>query len=416
MFKPIALYIGIRYTRNKRRHRFISLISLMSMLGIALGMTVLITVLSVLNGFDREIKKSVFSIISPITVGSMMGRISHWHELENLVATTAGVTGVAPFVNGQALLQHADATQPVMIMGVLPEQEKNVSGLADKVIQGEFTTLKADSFGMVLGEHLADKLGAVVGDKITLITSKRTGSTATDIAPRFKNFTVMGIYRAGGGGFDTKLAYIHLQDAQKTFEFGSGISALHVNVKNVYAAPHISKQLTDQLPANIQVSNWTVQLGDFFHNISSTKTMMFFIFLLIIIVAAFNLVCTLVMAVKNKTADIAILRTMGATPATIMAIFVVHGAMIGLGGILLGMLCGVTLALHVTDVVNWIQIIFHVQLVSSNIYYVDYLPSELQWSDVWQISWVALVLSLLATLYPAWSAARTQPVEGLRYD
>lgn len=415
MFRPISLFIGLRYTRNKRRHHFISFISLMSMLGLALGMIVLITVLSVLNGFDREIKKSVFTMISPITVSSYSGRIGNWEALEKQIQTTPGITSVAPFTNVQGLLQHDDATLPAMVIGILPAKEQSTSGLGDKVTQGKLSDLAPNHFNIVLGESLAKELKVAIGDKITVITPKYARS-ATDIAPNFNHFTVSGIFRAGGGGFDSKLAYINLYDAQKAFGLGSAIYALHASVNDIYAAPQISQHLSTKLPANTQVANWTVQLGDFFNNISSTKTMMFFIFLLIIIVAVFNLICTLVMSVKNKQADIAILRTMGATPRMIMAVFVIYGATIGLGGILLGILGGVALATHITQIVDGIQHIFHVKLISSNIYFVDYLPSELQWPDVWKISAVAFILSLIATLYPAWNAAKTSPVEGLRYD
>ncbi|MHB1947342.1 MAG: lipoprotein-releasing ABC transporter permease subunit [Gammaproteobacteria bacterium] len=416
MFRPLALFIGLRYTRNKRRHQFISFISLMSMLGIALGMVVLITVLSVLNGFDREIKKSIFSMISPITVTTYSGRVSNWRDLSNKIQNAPGITGIAPFTNIQGLLQHADTTHAAMVLGIDPEKEQSTSGLGDRVIEGNLSDLTPNHFNIILGQSLAKELGVTVGDKVTMVTPKHATSTASDIAPRFSNFTVSGIFRAGGGGFDSKLAYVNLSDAQKAFALGSSVTALHVSVDDIYSAPRISKDLADLLPETAQVMNWTVQLGDFFQNISQTKTMMFFIFLLIIIVAAFNLICTLVMSVKNKQPDIAILRTMGATPRMIMTIFVIHGAAIGFGGILLGVIGGVALAANVTVVVNWIQNLFNVKFLSSNIYYVDFLPSELQWSDVWQISLVAFILSLIATLYPAWSAAKSQPVEGLRYD
>lgn len=416
MFRPLALFIGLRYTRNKRRHQFISFISLMSMLGIALGMVVLITVLSVLNGFDREIKKSIFSIISPITISTYSGRVSNWQALSNQIQNAPGISGVAPFTNIQGLLQQGDRTHAAMVLGIDPAKEQATSGLGDRVIEGKLSDLTPNHFNMILGQGLAKELGVSVGDKVTMVTPKHATQAASDIAPRFSHFTVSGIFRTGGGGFDTKLAYVNLADAQKAFALGSAVTALHVSVDDIYAAPQISKDLAEQLPQTAQVMNWTVQLGDFFQNISQTKTMMFFIFLLIIIVAAFNLICTLVMSVKNKQPDIAILRTMGATPRMIMTIFVIHGAAIGFGGILLGVIGGVALAANVTVVVNWIQNLFNVKFLSSSIYYVDFLPSELQWMDVWQICVVAFFLSLVATLYPAWSAAKSQPVEGLRYD
>lgn len=416
MFRPAALFIGLRYTRAKRRNHFISFISMMSMFGIALGIIVLITVLSVMNGFDREIKKRVFSMVPPITVGSVANSISDWPYVQKQLQGSANVVAVAPFVSGQALVTNTGLVQPVMITGIIPADEKKISELTDKMIQGDLTTLSQESFGIILGEDLANHLEASVGDKVTVVTPQVSLSPA-GVMPRYKRFTVSGIFRAGSGfGFDASMAFIHLNDAQKLFGIGSNITALHVMINDVYLAPKVSLQLAKQLSPTARVTNWTEQFGDFFHAVKLEKTMMFFILLLIIAVAVFNLVCTLVMVVNEKEADIAILRTIGATPRMIMAIFIVQGAIIGVIGTLLGILGGIALALNVTQLVNWIQHVFNVQFLSSSIYFVNYLPSELQWKDVLQISSCALILSLLATLYPAWRASRTEPVEALRYE
>lgn len=416
MFRPVAIYIGLRYTRAKRRNHFISLISLISMLGIALGVIVLITVLSVLNGFDREIKKQIFGMIPPITVSSYEGHVDHWQELEKMIKASPGVTAVAPFATGQALLTNADVTQPVIVTGIIPDEEKGISVLSDKMVQGKLSALKSGSFGIVIGTDLADRLGVKIGDDVTVVTQKGSFSSTSNITPINKQFIVTGTFRAGGGamGFDTKLAFINLNDAQKLFQLGSSVTALHANIDDLYSAPRIAQELEQQFSPSVRVGNWTEQLGDFIENVSLTKTMMFFIFILIIAVAAFNLVCTMVMAVKNKQADIAILRTLGATPAMIMTIFIVHGAIIGIGGTILGVVCGIALSNNVTSIVNWIQQVSHLQLISSNVYFVNYLPSELQWPDVWLVSLIAFILSLIATLYPAWNAAKTEPVEALR--
>jgi lipoprotein-releasing system permease protein len=417
MFRPAALFIGLRYTRAKRRNQFISLISLISMLGIALGVVVLITILSVLNGFDREIKKQVFGMISPIVLGSYNGQISDWQALEKSVAHHPGITGIAPFISGQAMLTNSNVTEPAIVTGINPQQEKNVSALATQMIQGQLTNLKPGQFGIILGENLANHLNVKINDGV-IVAIPKGSFTTTGITPSFKQFTVVGIFRAGGGGFgfDAKFAYIDLSDAQNLFGLGNAVSALHINVKDIYAAPRIARELEPQLSPTLRAGNWTEQLGDFFENIRTTKTMMFFIFILIIAVAVFNLISTMVMAVKNKQADIAILRTFGATPNMILTIFVVQGAAIGIGGTFLGVVFGMLLAWNISAISIWIQHVLHTQLISSSVYFVNYLPSELHMSDVIAISIVTLVLCLLATLYPAWTAAKTEPADALRYD
>ncbi|MDR3492934.1 MAG: lipoprotein-releasing ABC transporter permease subunit [Gammaproteobacteria bacterium] len=416
MFRPVSVFIGLRYTRAKRRNHFISFISLMSMMGIALGVIVLITVLSVMNGFDREIKNRVFSMVPPITVGSVANYILNWQDLEKILRDVPDVTAVAPFVSGQVLLTSSGLVQPAMISGIIPDQEKKISEISDKMVQGKLSDLVSGDFGIVLGEDLANRLDVILGDKVNVITPQFS-LTPAGVNPRAKRFTVTGIFKAGSGfGFDNMLAYINLTDAQKLFAMGESVSAMHVDIKDVYMAPQFTEKLSHQLTSTARVTNWTEQFGAFFHAVKLEKTMMFFILLLIIAVAVFNLVCTLVMVVNEKEADIAILRTIGATPRTIMTIFIVQGAMIGVVGTFLGVVLGIALAWNVTDIVNWIQHVFHVQFLSSSVYFVNYLPSELLASDIIQIGLSALILSLLATIYPAWRASRTEPVEALRYE
>jgi lipoprotein-releasing system permease protein len=420
MFRPASFFIGLRYTRAKRRNHFISFISLMSILGIALGVIVLITVLSVFNGFDREIKKRAFSMVPPITLSSMTNSISNWRSIEEKVAAEKNVTGVAPYVSAQVLLTNAGIVQPATVSGIDPSQEKTVSELAVKMIQGSLDSLSTDDYGIVLGEELAGKLAVKMGDDVNLVTP-RASTSVSGVTASYQRFTVKGIFRAGGGfGFDRMYVFINLANAQQLAGMGDAITGLHINIKNIYAANTVTEQLTNditkELSSPLRIFNWTDQFGAFFHMISMQKTMMFFILLLIIAVAIFNLVSTLMMVVNEKEPDIAILRTIGATPRNIMAIFIVQGAMIGVVGTILGVVGGIALALNVTDLVNWIQDLFHVKFLSESVYFVDYLPSEIQSSDVWQIGLSALCLSLLATIYPAWRASRTEPVEALRYE
>jgi lipoprotein-releasing system permease protein len=385
------------------------------MLGIALGILVLITVLSVMNGFDSEIKKRVFSMVPPVRVESLMNALADWREVEAVLNKMPGVTGTAPYINGQVMMTNAGLVSPVVLTGISTADEKKVSKLSEKVIEG-LPDLVDGSFNIILGEELASRLNTLIGDKVTVMVPQATLSLA-GVIPRFKRFTVSGIFRAGGGfGFDVSFAFISLADAQKLFELGSAVSGIYVNIDDVYAAPTMTKEISALFGPSARVINWTQQFGEYFHAISLEKTMMFFILLLIIAVAVFNLICSLVMVVNEKAADIAILRTFGATPGMVMSIFIIQGAIIGVIGTLLGVLGGVLLAKNVTTVVNAIEHIFHVQFLSASVYFVNYLPSEIEWNDVLRISLSALGLSLLATLYPAWRASRTVPVEALRYE
>lgn len=416
MFKPAPVFIGLRYTRAKRRNHFISFITLTSMLGIALGVMALITVLSVMNGFDREIKKRVFSMVAPVTVSSVTGYLTEWRNLQKTLSGIPGVVNTAPFVNGEALLTFGSQVAPALVNGILPEQEMHITALAEKVVEGKLSALKSGTFSIILGEELAKRLNVSVGDLVTAVTPQMS-LTPAGVIPRFKRFKVVGIFNAGSGfGFDAALAYTNLSDAQKLYGVGNLISGIHISLQNVFSAPQMSKELTAKLSSSAYITNWTDQFGAFFHAVRLEKTMMFFILLLIVAVAAFNLVATLVMVVNDKESDIAIMRTYGATPRMIMSIFIVQGGVIGLVGTLLGILGGVWLTFHVTEIVNWIEKIFHVQFLSSSVYFVDYLPSELQWVDVLEIGSTALILSFLATIYPAWQASRMDPVEALRYE
>lgn len=414
MFKPLAFFIGLRYVRAKKRNHFVSFIAFSSMLGIGLGVTVLITVLSVMNGFDEEIHKRFFGMAPEITVSNWTGKINNWVKLEENLKNIEGVKGAAPYVSGQGLVSHYGQVLPILLMGIDPIQEQLVTQLSAKLITGELKDLK--DFKIILGQSLAQKLGVVLGDKVTIMIPQAT-VTPAGITPRFKRFTVGGVFSAGPGfNFDTQMTFINLHDAQKLMQLGEGVTGIKLKLDDVYKAPLLSEQLVELLGAEYDVGNWTHQLGAFFQAVKMEKTMMFLILLLIIAVAAFNLVSSLVMVVNDKQAEIAILRTIGATPKKILWIFIVQGMMIGSIGTLLGLIGGVVVASNATAIVNFLQSFFNVQLLSSNVYLVDYLPSKIEWFDLWQVCGIALLMSFLATLYPAWRASKTLIVEALHYE
>lgn len=417
MFRPLPLFIGLRYTRAKRRNHFVSFISLVSMLGIALGVAVLITVLSVMNGFDYQIRHKIFDMAEQVTVSNFEGPLTNWQDLITKVQKFPNVVAAAPFVNGQGMLTNEGESSPVVVKGISPPLEKNVSQMQNKLVQGSFDALQPGSFGIVMGKKLADSLGLQLGDKVILFTPQAS-VTPVGILPRLKRFTIVGLFDTGGGGFgiDTGVSYINLQDAQALYNMGDSVTALRLRVNDLYAAPKVADELQRGFQQQYLITDWTQQYGDFFKTLQMEKTMMFFILALIVVVAVFNLVSSLVMIVTDKQPEIAILRTLGASSRTIMLIFMVQGCLVGLVGTLLGLIGGVILALNATQLVAYIQKLFGVQFIQSSIYLVDFLPSKLDWSDVLHVVVIALVLSLIATLYPAWQAARTQPAEALRYE
>lgn len=414
MLNTLALYIGLRYTRAKKKNHFVSFISLTSMLGIAVGVMVLLTVLSVMNGFNDEIHKRFFGMAPEITVTGEAGYLTDWQAVQKKVQLVPGITGIAPFVTEQGLITFDGQVLPVMLTGILPHEEMKVTHLDNKLLVGDLNDLS--SFGIILGRELAEALGVMLGDKITVMIPKATVSIA-GLEPRFKRFKVVGVFSAGTGfNFDSKLAFIALSDAQKLMQLDNKVSGLKLRIANVYDAPRLANVILNLLGEGYRVGDWTEQFGDFFHMVKLEKTMMSLILLLIIVVAAFNLVSSLVMLVNDKQADIAILRTMGATPKFILRVFVVQGMLVGLLGTTIGLVAGLLLAYNVTDIVNVIQHIWGIQLLASNVYFVDYLPSKILWSDVLQIASMALLMSFIATLYPAFRASNTVITEALHHE
>ena len=415
MFKPLTLYIGMRYTRAKQRTQFISFITLTSILGIALGVTALIVVLSVMNGFESELRERILGMTSHTTITGRNGQLQDWKQLEQQVTGKPHVEGSAPFVRGQVMINADRRVSGTLLRGIIPEYEPRVSEVANKMKIGKLTDLTAGKFGIVLGAELANYLGVMVGQKVTVI-SPQINSTPAGILPRLKRFTVVGIFQVGMYEYDRNMAIIHIDDAAKLFRLGDAVSGLRLKLDDLFNAPQITRSLAKDLRYRYSVSDWTKAHSNFFKAIKTEKRVMFIILLLIVAVAAFNIVSTLVMVVTDKRGDIAILKTQGLTNMSVMGIFIVLGGIIGVVGTLLGTLGGVLLALNVETIIPAIEGFFGVQFMAADVYYISDVPSKLVWADVYFISGIAFVLSLLATLYPAWQASRVNPAEVLRYE
>lgn len=416
MFRPFYAFIALRYTCVKRKNHFISFISLTSVLGIALGVGVLIAVLSVMNGFNREIRAQMLNGTPHITVGKFGGPLLEWQSLVQRLRAYPQVIGCAPFIYNQGMLSNLSTGQVhgVMIRGIDPKHIASVYSLAEHLVQGSLNKLTPGGFGIILGRTLASNLGLRVGDKVSLITPEAS-VTPAGILPRIKRFTVIGIFSIGDL-YDDKQVFIDLNDASKLFRMQGAVSGIQVKVQDELAAPLIAARLYESLNGHYWVMDWTQDFGSFFKALKIQKTVMAFILLLIIAVAAFNLVSSLVMMVTDKRSDIAILRTLGASRRGIMGIFIVQGGIIGLIGTALGVLLGFFLALHVTGWVDKLQEAFNVELVAKDVYLVGFLPSEIHASDIISIIIVAILMCFMATLYPAWRAANIQPAEALRYE
>jgi len=413
--QPYELFIGLRYTRAKRRNHFISFISLISMLGIGLGVMALIVVLSVMNGFQKEIRARILGVTPHLQISNDGGQLNDWQRTLDIVAAHPEVRAAAPYVNGQGMVSLNESVQGVMVRGILPDAEQRLTALGDKVKRGALNELRAGEFNVVLGVDLARSLGAHVGDSVLLITPQGQ-ITPAGMLPRLKQFHVVGIFEIGMAPYDNALALIRLEDAQKLYRMGSSVSGISGSLHNLDLAPRVAYELESKLPSDTYASDWTRQNANYFSVVAMEKKMMFIILSLIVLVAAFNIVSTLVMAVTDKQADIAILRTLGASPKSIMQIFMVQGMLIGLIGMTIGVIGGVLLALNIGTIVPFIEHLFGVQFLSKEFYYISELPSDLQKADVFVVAGMSFLISLFATLYPSWRASQVQPAEALRYE
>lgn len=417
---PYEVFVGLRYTRAKRKNHFISFISFTSMIGIALGVWALIVVLSVMNGFQDELKNRILGVASHMEITGYNNRLSDWRQVAEQVmqsqhTKSSMVKACAPYVMAQGMLSFGQSVQGTVVRGVLPEWEDGVSDLGKQMRVGELSALKSGEFNILLGADLASLLGVSIGDKVVLMAPQGQ-FTPTGVIPRIKQFTVAGLFQIGMYEYDAGLALIHLDDAAKLYRMGDTVSGLRLKLGDLFDAPSASKAISQQLNDAYYVTDWTQQHANFFKAIQLEKRVMFIILTLIVAVAAFNIVSTLVMAVTDKRADIAIMRTFGASPASILKVFVIQGALIGVIGTMIGAVLGVITALNIETIVPFIERTFQVQFLAKDVYYISDLPSKLVWSDVWTILALSFVLSLLATLYPSYKASQINPSEALRYE
>ena len=411
---PLELLIGFRYLVGKNRDGFVSFISLISMLGIIIGIWALITVLSVMNGFEKELRERILTVASHITITGNQGMLVNWQNIANRVKHVEGLSGVAPFINSQAMLANGNRTAGTLLQGVTPVHEKTVSNIFDKLIEGNEESFSKKKWQILLGSNLAEKLNLKVEDKVTVISPEVNISVA-GMLPRLKQFTVSGIFELGMYEYDNTLALINIDDAAQFLRTQGMVNGLRVSLTDVYNAPLINVKLSQILGDNFHLSDWTQQHRNFFRALQVEKRVMFLILLLIVAVAAFNVISTLVMVVVDKKEDIAILRTLGLSTRSVMCIFIVQGTLIGLVGTIIGGVVGTVTAINIDAIISTIEHVFRIEFFPKSIYIISDFPSDLQWADVLIILITSFLFSLFATLYPAWRASRTQPAEVLRH-
>ena len=410
------LFIGLRYTRAKRRNHYISFISLISLLGITLGMTALITVMSVMNGFQEEIRTRILGVASHIQINGVNEKLSDWQEVANEAIKHPQVEAAAPYVSAQGMVSFNQIVRGVLVRGVFPSKEEKVADFSQMMISGELNNLVPGEFGIVVGAELAKSLGASKGDKIVLI-SPQGQMTPVGILPRLKQFTITGIFKAGHFEYDSTLVLIHMADAQKLYRMrNTQVSGVRLKLQDLFQSKQVVQELLPMISDTTFINDWTSQHANYFRAIQIEKRMLSLILALLILVAAFNIVSTLVMAVTDKQSDIAILRTLGASPRSIMKIFIIQGTLIGLLGTILGVLGGVLLAFNVDSVIASIEYLFNVQFLSREVYYISEVPSDPHLIDIVTVAILSFGLTILATIYPSYRASKINPAEALRYE
>ncbi len=415
MWRPWEIWLGSRYLRSTHRRGFISFVAGISVVGLMLGVAVLIVVLSVMNGFERELRSRMLAVTSHATLMGLEGTLDDWQGARELALQTPGVTHAVPYIESQAMVARGARVLGVALRGVDPDLEREATGLAERVVIGDFEQLRAGAWNVVVGSTLAKELSLSLGDQLVLIVPE--GSvTPEGVMPRMRRLTVAGVFDSGMYEFDRGLILMHLEDAARLLRMRGEVSGLRLALTEPLEAPARVREIAVALGGGYFISDWTRNHANFFQSIELTKGLLFIILSIIVGVAAFNIVSTLVMIVKEKSADIATLRTLGASPSSILASFVTQGVLIGLVGTLTGVMLGVTMAWQVESIVAAIERLFDVQFLNAEVYFMSDLPATVLAEDVWQVAGVAFALCALATIYPAWRAARMQPAEVLRHD
>ncbi len=407
--------VGTRYVRPRTRTGFVSFISAISMLGIAIGVAVLIIVLSVMNGFEKELRERILALASHATITGFDDTLPHWQSVREHALENEKVVAVAPFIEGEGMLVNGDRLNGILVRGMDPLAERDVSALEGLMQSGSPADLEAGRYRVLIGSALAESLDVGVGDTAILLISK-ANVTPAGIVPRMRRFTVVGIFEAGMHEFDLGLAFVHLQDAARLYRLGDSVSGVRLRFADMFEAPREVTRIAREMGGGVYISDWTRKHANFFRSIQLTKTVMFVILLLVVGVAAFNIVSTLVMVVRDKQGDIAILRTLGASPRSVMGMFMIQGTLIGAMGTLAGVILGVVGALNVEAIVRWLEGVLRTDLVSPEVYFLSDLPARIQLTDVTKIALTAFLLALVSTVFPAWRAAKTRPAEALRHE
>ncbi|MGD2159760.1 MAG: lipoprotein-releasing ABC transporter permease subunit [Gammaproteobacteria bacterium] len=416
MFQPKELFIGLRYTRAKRKTHFVSFIAFISIAGVSLGVFALIVVLSVMNGFGNELRDRTLSMTSHATITGFDGTVSNWEQNAEMAKNNPGVVSAAPYIRKEVMLSNGRRVSGALVRGIDPDAEKTVSTVADKMVSGELGNLQAGDYGIVIGRELANALGVYEGDRVTVITPEAS-VTAVGIMPRLRRFRIVGVFEVGMHEFDSAMAYIHIYDAARLFHLDEGkVNGIRLKLTDLFEAQKITRELDKVFGEEYWIRDWTRQHSNFFKALKTEKTVMFIILLMVIAVAALNIVSTLMMTVTDKEADIAILRALGMTPGSIMTIFIIQGTVIGMFGTLIGVAAGIPVALNVFDIVSWLEQLFNTDFLPSDVYYISDITADVRPREVITYAVAAFAITILATIYPAWRASRTMPAEALRYE
>lgn len=414
MYKPLALFIGLRYTRAKRRNQFISFVSLISLLGMILGVFALIVVLSVMNGFESELRGRILSVIPHGYINSNQAMLKDWPAWQKDIEKHPHVIAAAPYIDGNVMLNRPGMIRNAKLTAIDPILEARVSSIASHIVSGDFSQLEAGKYRVVVGDLLARYLGVRVGDKISIMLPKVT-VTPVGVYPRVKRFTVVAIFSVGAQ-LDSDSVFIHLNDGQKLFQYGQGVKGIRVQFDDVFAANEYLDSIAKNLSEDAQSKSWQQSQGSLFQAMKMEKTMITLLLLVIVAIAAFNIISILTMMVADKRSDIAVLRTMGLTPAQVRNIFMIQGMTVGLSGIFIGLAFGIPVAIYIGDIASWVESLFNVAVFNPDVYFISKIPSLLKWSDITVIAICGFILSGLATIYPAVRAANIQPAEALRYE